>query len=123
MPGLAKHLPLAGGLPMRSPALRVAFAASALLSAALSAGPALAAPRPSKHALAASRPGKHALATSRPSKRYTIEQFIATTTVGGASFSPDESKILFSSNQSGIFNAYVVPVAGGEPQALTASKT
>jgi dipeptidyl aminopeptidase/acylaminoacyl peptidase len=88
---------------MRSPALRTAFAASALFSAVLSAGPARAA--------------------SRPSKRYTIEQFMATTSVGGASFSPDESKILLSSNESGIFNAYVVPVAGGEPTPLTSSKT
>ena len=59
----------------------------------------------------------------RPSKQYTIEQFMATTSVGGASFSGDETRILFSSNQSGIFNVYSVPVAGGEATALTSSTT
>ncbi len=56
-------------------------------------------------------------------KRYTIEQFMATTSLTGASFSKDEKQILFSSNESGIFNAYTVPVSGGKPRALTASKT
>lgn len=56
-------------------------------------------------------------------KRYTIEQFMATTSVTGASFSKDEKQILFSSNQSGIFNAYTMPVGGGTPRALTTSTT
>jgi len=56
-------------------------------------------------------------------KRYTIEQFMATTSVTGASFSKDEQQILFSSNQSGIFNAYTVAVSGGAPRALTTSST
>jgi len=60
---------------------------------------------------------------TRPVKRYTIEQFMATTSLTGASFSKDEKQILFSSNESGIFNAYTVPVGGGKPRALTASKT
>lgn len=54
-------------------------------------------------------------------KRYTIEQFMATTSVTGASFSKDERQILFSSNASGIFNAYTLPVGGGTPRALTTS--
>ena len=62
-------------------------------------------------------------APARPKKQYTIEQFMATTSVGGASFSPDESKILFSSNVTGIFNVYSVSVNGGEPTALTSSTT
>ncbi|MEW5974600.1 MAG: prolyl oligopeptidase family serine peptidase [Acidobacteriota bacterium] len=57
----------------------------------------------------------------RPSKNYTIEQFMATTTVTGASFSHDEKSILFSSNESGIFNAYSVPLSGGKTTALTRS--
>lgn len=61
--------------------------------------------------------------TARPSKQYTVEQFMATTKLGGASFSPDEKKLLFSSNESGIFNAYTLPVTGGKPTALTQSKT
>ena len=58
----------------------------------------------------------------RVPKQYTIEQFMATTSMGNASFSADESRILFHSNESGIFNAYVVPVTGGKPQPLTQSK-
>src|ERR1043166_8333237 len=61
-------------------------------------------------------------APKRPSKQYTVEQFMATINIGGASFSPDESKIVFSSNETGIFNAYVVPVTGGKATRLTDSK-
>ena len=66
---------------------------------------------------------KTAPASARPSKQYTIEQFMATTKLGGASFSPDEKRILFSSNESGIFNAYTLPLTGGKAKALTQSKT
>ena len=54
-------------------------------------------------------------------KRYTIEQFMATTNIGGASFSADEKRILFHSNKTGIFNVYSISVSGGEPVALTSS--
>src|ERR1700748_3314690 len=47
-------------------------------------------------------------------KQYTIEQFMATTRLGGASFSSDEKAILFHSNKTGIFNVYSIPVSGGE---------
>ena len=40
----------------------------------------------------------------RPSKQYTIEQFMATVSISGASFSADEKQLLFSSNRTGIFN-------------------
>src|SRR3989449_5255859 len=56
-----------------------------------------------------------------PVKQYTIDQFMATTRVGGATFSPDEKSILFHSNKSGIFNVYCMPVSGGEPKQLTSS--
>jgi dipeptidyl aminopeptidase/acylaminoacyl peptidase len=56
-------------------------------------------------------------------EQYTIEQFMASTRITDSSFSPDESRILYSSNASGIFNAYAVPVAGGDPQQLTDSTT
>src|SRR5689334_5210086 len=58
----------------------------------------------------------------RPTRQYTIEQFMATTRVVRSSFSADEKRILFSSNESGVFNAYSVPVSGGKPVALTKSK-
>jgi dipeptidyl aminopeptidase/acylaminoacyl peptidase len=44
-----------------------------------------------------------------------------TESLAGASFSPDEKKVLLSSNRSGVFNLYTVPVEGGEPTQLTRS--
>ncbi len=59
----------------------------------------------------------------RPVPRYTIEQFMNTTAMFGASFSPDERSILVTGDQSGVFNAYEIPVRGGKPQARTHSTT
>jgi hypothetical protein len=58
---------------------------------------------------------------ARVPKQYSIEQFMATTKVGGASFSHDEKEILFHSNKSGIFNVYSIPIGGGEAKQLTSS--
>ncbi|RMH23365.1 MAG: S9 family peptidase [Acidobacteria bacterium] len=55
--------------------------------------------------------------------RYSIEDFLGTTNFRGASFSPDNSKVLVSSDQTGIWNAYAIPTGGGEPVALTESTT
>jgi dipeptidyl aminopeptidase/acylaminoacyl peptidase len=60
---------------------------------------------------------------SRQPKQYTIEQFLDTTSISGASFSSDESRILFSSNKTGIWNAYTVPVSGGSWTPITTSTT
>ena len=49
-------------------------------------------------------------------KQYTIEQFMDNKAVGGGSFSPDSSKLLVSSNRSGIYNVYTIPSTGGEMQ-------
>ena len=54
-------------------------------------------------------------------KQYTIEQFMNNVSYNGGSFSHDDSKILVTSNKTGIFNAYEIPVNGGEPKALTSS--
>jgi dipeptidyl aminopeptidase/acylaminoacyl peptidase len=59
----------------------------------------------------------------KPVKRYTIEQFMATTSYAGASFSADEKSILFSSNETGIFNAYKISTSGGKAEAKTKSAT
>ena len=59
--------------------------------------------------------------TKTEMKRYSIEQFMATTSLLGASFSADEKRILFSSNETGIFNAYTLPVGGGGSEPLTRS--
>lgn len=69
---------------------------------------------------AAAQPAKKA---GRPSKQYTIEQFYATIGLRDASFSSDEKRILFSSNQTGVYNVYSVPVTGGAPTPLTSSAT
>jgi dipeptidyl aminopeptidase/acylaminoacyl peptidase len=52
---------------------------------------------------------------------YTIEEFLGTTRIRGASFSPDGRTILFSSDQTGVFNAFAVRVEGGPPVPLTHS--
>src|SRR5688572_12542854 len=62
-------------------------------------------------------------AVARPSKQYPIEDFVDSVGVGGSSFSADESRILFHSNRSGIWNAYTMPVTGGEWTPVTASTT
>ena len=59
----------------------------------------------------------------RPSRLYTIEQFLDTTEVCGPSFSADGSRVLFTSDRTGIFNVYTVPSAGGEPAPVTRSTT
>ncbi len=53
--------------------------------------------------------------------QYTIEQFYENTRVSGGSFSRDNSQLLVSSDRSGVFNAYTIPVAGGEMVPLTQS--
>jgi dipeptidyl aminopeptidase/acylaminoacyl peptidase len=53
--------------------------------------------------------------------QYSIEDFLGTVNYSGASFSPDNSKLLVSSNESGIYNAYALPVDGGAPVQLTNS--
>jgi len=54
-------------------------------------------------------------------KQYTIEQFMDNEAVGGGSFSSDNTSLLVSSNRSGIYNVYTVPVKGGEMTPITAS--
>jgi len=76
-------------------------------------------------ATAAAKPVSKAAGKSdaKLAKRYTIEQFMATTSIFGASFSADEKRILYSSNETGIFNVFSIPVTGGKPEQLTKSTT
>lgn len=53
--------------------------------------------------------------------KYTINQFYENASVGGGSFSPDETKLLINSNESGIFNAYEIDIASGEQKQVTNS--
>ena len=64
--------------------------------------------------------------TSAAIPKYSAEAFFQTTSYGmadgdGHAFSADGSALLISSDQSGVFNAYRLPVDGGEPTALTTS--
>ncbi len=54
---------------------------------------------------------------------YTIEQFLNTEPIGGSAFSPDESKIMYYSKKTGIYNAYEIPVDSGDTQQLTNSES
>lgn len=54
---------------------------------------------------------------------YDARTFFETTSVFGASFSPDESRLLVTSDASGVFNAYLQPIKGGKPTMLTDSTT
>ncbi len=60
--------------------------------------------------------------TPKEIKQYTIEQFYKNKQVGGGAFSDDESKMLVSSNESGIYNVYEIDLASGEQKAVTDSK-
>ncbi|WP_108423036.1 S9 family peptidase [Flagellimonas amoyensis] len=52
---------------------------------------------------------------------YTIAQMMDNEAIGGGSFSPDNSKLLISSNRSGIYNMYTVPASGGDMLPVTQS--
>jgi len=62
-------------------------------------------------------------AAQRPARTYTIEQLMAADSFGRLSFSPDNTKLLTTSNRTGIANIFVVPVDGGPLQQLTHSTT
>jgi dipeptidyl aminopeptidase/acylaminoacyl peptidase len=53
--------------------------------------------------------------------QYSVADFYGNTEYFGASFSPAGDRILVTSNRSGVYNAYAIPTAGGEPQPLTNS--
>lgn len=59
---------------------------------------------------------------------YTAAQFFDTTSYGLAyagakAFAPDEKSVLISSDKTGVFNTYALPLDGGEPVQLTQSTT
>lgn len=55
--------------------------------------------------------------------KYSIDQFYKNTNVFGGSFSPDESKLLVSSNESGIYNVFEIDIENGDKKAVTNSDT
>ena len=54
--------------------------------------------------------------------RYTIEQFYDNLSIGGGSFSADETRLLVSSNQTGIYNVFSLNVDGSGEEQLTFSE-
>jgi hypothetical protein len=46
-------------------------------------------------------------------KQYSVEQFYKNQNITGGSLSTDESKVLISSNESGIYNLYEIIVTDG----------
>ncbi len=61
--------------------------------------------------------------SARDVKRYTIDQFLKTVNYRGSSFSPDYTKILVSTDKSGVYNAYAISLADGKMTQLTDSET
>lgn len=55
-------------------------------------------------------------------KNYKAEDFFKTVAYYGARFSNDESRILLTSDKSGVFNVYSVPFTGGSIEQITKSK-
>lgn len=53
---------------------------------------------------------------------YSAQEFYNTTSISGSAFSPDGSKILVTSDESGIFNLYAIDVASGTKTQLTDAK-
>ncbi len=60
--------------------------------------------------------------TYRDVEQYTIEQFMNTTSIFGSSFTHDDLCIVYTSDKSGVYNAYMIPVDGGEPEQITHSE-
>jgi dipeptidyl aminopeptidase/acylaminoacyl peptidase len=58
----------------------------------------------------------------REVKQYTIEQFYKSTEAFGGSFNSDDSKLLFTSNESGIYNSWEADLATGKSTPKTSSK-
>ena len=71
-------------------------------------------------ALAATEPAAPAQAASAAVTPYTAAQFFETTSFSmanpdGLAFSEGRSHVLISSDRTGVFNAYALPVSGGDP--------
>jgi len=58
-------------------------------------------------------------ARTGPSRSYTMEQFMKTTAVRGGSFSHDETRLLVSSNESGVFHVHELDLATGTSTPIT----
>ena len=55
-------------------------------------------------------------------EKYSIDQFYQNNRIGGGAFSDDETKLLVSSDESGIFNVYEIDIASGKKTQKTFSE-
>ncbi|MCL3781129.1 S9 family peptidase [Prolixibacteraceae bacterium JC049] len=55
-------------------------------------------------------------------EKYSIEQFYKNINIYGGAFSADETKLLITSNQTGIYNLWEIDLKSGERKALTESE-
>lgn len=55
--------------------------------------------------------------------RYSINQFYKNINISGGSFSPDETRLLISSNETGIYNVFEISIADGSRHQVTNSTT
>ena len=55
--------------------------------------------------------------------QYTIDQFYKSISIGFAAFSPDETQMLVTSNETGIYNLFEISVADGSKKQITNSET
>ncbi len=60
---------------------------------------------------------------ARDVPRYDVETFYDTRLIFGSTFSADETRILVSSDETGVFNCYSVDIESGEQTRLTDSTT
>ncbi|MEZ4942943.1 MAG: alpha/beta fold hydrolase [Saprospiraceae bacterium] len=65
--------------------------------------------------------GENKPAPPKKIEQYAIEQFYQTKRIGSGMWSEDETRLLYHSDESGIFNLYEVNVADGKSKALTQS--
>lgn len=78
------------------------------------------------HSVHPAAPAAPAAAAAIQPKRYSAEAFFATTSYGmaapaGFAFSADGQSLLITSDKSGVYNAYMLPLDGGEAVAATNS--
>ena len=70
-------------------------------------------------ATACSAPGTDQKARTAPSKTYTMEQLLGNVSISGGSFNPDETKLLVTSNETGVFNVHELDIATGKRTPVT----
>src|SRR5262245_12365622 len=101
------------------PTLRLTLLSAALVALLAGCNEPAPTPQAAQEPPAAQAPA----APQREVNQYDIETLRSSHRLIGAALSPDGSKVLYSSNQSGVINIHEVAVAGGEPKALTTSTT